>query len=148
MNTAMQVGSEIKAVDEIVHALDVTIRATAPEAPLPEAFSCVKHGAEFLEDHLRRLYRLEESGGLLDLIILIHPELAHEVERLEHEHEAIRNEAHRLVLALENASQPTDAELHDILRQLRHLISGILRHEHHEQAILVESVNRVDGGEG
>jgi hypothetical protein len=141
------VASEIKAVDEIVHALDVTIRESAAD-PSPESLSCVKHGAEFLENHLRRLFRLEENHGLLDILLHIHPEFAHEVDRLQHEHDAIRSEAHRLVLQLENACQPTDAELHDILEELRHLISKILNHEHHETAVLVESVNRDRGGEG
>lgn len=155
MDTALQVGSEIRAVDEIVHALDVTIHATAsslhgasPQAALPEVLSCVKHGAEFLEDHLRRLFRLEESSGLLEILVHIHPEFAHEVDRLHHEHEVIRAEAHRLVLELENACAPTDAELHNILEHLRHLIGRIVRHEHHETAVLIESVNRDGGGEG
>lgn len=142
------VASEIKAVDEIVHALDVTLRESAAEPRTAETFSCVKHGAEFLEDHLRRLFRLEENHGLLDILLHIHPEFAHEVDRLQHEHDAIRSEAHRLVLQLENACEPTAAELHDILEQLRRLISKILNHEHHETAVLVESVNRDSGGEG
>ena len=148
MDANPHVASEIRAVDEIVHALAVTIRESAAEPPTPETVACVRHGAEFLEDHLRRLYRLEESNGLLDVIVQIHPELSHAVERLQEEHDAIRAAAHRLVLALENACQPSDAELHEILRQLRHLIAEILRHEHHEQIVLVESVNRDDGGEG
>ncbi len=147
MEASCHVASELKAVDEIVHALDVTIRESAAE-PSPEAISCVKHGAEFLEDHLRRLFRLEENHGLLEILLHIHPEFAHEVDRLQHEHDAIRSEAHRLVLQLENACEPTDGELHDILEQLRHLISRILSHEHHETAVLIESVNRDGGGEG
>jgi hypothetical protein len=147
MNANCHVASELKAVDEIVHALDVTIRESAAE-PSPESISCVKHGAEFLEDHLRRLFGLEENHGLLEILLHIHPEFAHEVDRLQHEHDSIRGEAHRLVLQLENACEPTDVELHNILEQLRHLISRILHHEHHETAVLIESVNRDGGGEG
>lgn len=143
----MHVASELKAVDEIVHALDTSIRESAAEPSL-ESLSCVKHGAEFLEDHLRQLFRLEERSGLLEILLHIHPEFAHEVDRLHHEHDTIRAEAHRLVLQLENACQPSDAELHTILEQLRHLICKIVNHEHHETAVLIESVNRDGGGEG
>lgn len=142
------VASEVKAVDEIVHALDVTIRESVTGPASADTFTCVKHGAEFLEDHLRRLFRLEESHGLLEILLYIHPEFAHEIDRLQHEHDAIRAEAHRLVLQLENACDPTDSQLHDILEELRHLIGRILSHEHHEAAVLVESVNRDSGGEG
>jgi hypothetical protein len=148
MDTAMQVGSENKAVDEIVHALDATLHEAADEHATSEVVSCVKHGAEFLEDHLRRLFRLEESVGLLEILLHIHPEFAHKIDRLQHEHDAIRAEAHRLVLQLENACQPTDSELHDILEHLHDLIGQIVTHEHHETAVLIESVNRDGGGEG
>ncbi|WP_254509342.1 hypothetical protein [Anatilimnocola floriformis] len=142
-----QVASEIRAVDEIVHALKVTMSETACQPSL-DSLNCVKHGAEFLEDHLRRLFRLEEDHGLLEILLYIHPEFAHEVVRLQQEHEVIRSEAHRLVLQLENACRPSDAELHDILEHLRLLIIKIVNHEHHETAVLVESVNRDEGGEG
>ena len=147
MDATGHVASEIRAVDEIVHALKVTIRETADE-PSPDSVNCVKHGAEFLEDHLRRLFRLEEDHGLLEILLHIHPEFAHEVDRLQREHEIIRSEAHRLVLQLENACQPSDTELHDVLEHMRGLISKIVNHEHHETAVLVESVNRDEGGEG
>ncbi len=147
MNTSVGVGSEIKAVDEIIHALDVTLDETTV-ATSDETLTSVRHGAEFLEDHLRRLYRLEESGGLLEIIIFLHPELAHEVDRLHLEHDAIRAEAHRLVLALEDPVKPSEEALHAILGELRHLIANILSHERHERVVMIESINRDGGGEG
>jgi hypothetical protein len=144
MNTVKDVTSELKAVAEIVDALDVT----AHESAGPDTCSCIRHGLEFLEDHLRRLYGMEESSGLLDIIIGIHPELAREVHRLQAEHDAIRAEAHRLVLALENPSAPSDESLQAIVQELRKLIAGILNHERHERAVLIESTNSEQGGEG
>jgi len=144
MITTESVPSKQKAVDEIVHALDATI--CDPDGP--ETRSCIKHGVEFLEDHLRRLYGMEESGGLLDILIRVHPELASEVHRLQAEHDAIRAEAHRLVLALEDSNTPSDLSLQEIMRELRQLIAGILKHEHHERAVLIDSTNVDLGGEG
>jgi len=141
-------GSEVRAVGEILHALDVTIQETAAEPASGEGLVSVMHGAEFLEDHLRRLFRLEESAGLLDILVHVHPELAHEVDRLRAEHDAIRAEAHRLVQSLENSERPSDESLHAILAELRHLIVGILKHERHERVVLLDSLIRDNGGEG
>lgn len=144
MDALHQVTSELKAVDEIVHALDVTIH----EPPCAETKRCMLHGVEFLEDHLRRLYGLEERGGLLEIVMFVHPELQAEVHRLHTEHDAIRAEAHRLVLELEHADAPTAESLHSLMRELRRLIAGILRHERHEREVLIDSINVDQGGEG
>ena len=143
-NTNDRVSSELRAVNDIVEALDVTIH----EAESPETRTCITHGLEFLEDHLRRLYGIEEKSGLLDIIISVHPELSTEVHRLQVEHNAIRAEAHRLVLELENSNDPSSESLHQIMRGLRHLIADILKHEHHERTVLIDSINVDQGGEG
>lgn len=141
---ASQVSSELRAVTEIVQALDLTMRDTEN----PRARTSIVHGLEFLEDHLQRLYGIEEHGGLLDILIILHPELQAEVHRLESEHHTICAEAHRLVAALCDSQAPSDECLQDIVRKLRHLVAGILRHEHHERLVLLDSINVVDGGEG
>jgi hypothetical protein len=82
MNTTYGIISELKAVDEIIHALDVTLHETAG----PETCTCIRHGVEFLEDHLRRLYRLEESEGLPEIILSVHPGLAAQAHRLQDEY--------------------------------------------------------------
>ena len=143
-----EVGLEMRAVGEILHALDVTIQETAAEPASGETLATVKHGVEFLEDHLRRLYRLEENSGLMEIIVCVHPELAHEIERLGGEHDAIRAEAHRLVQTLEAGAPPSESALRSILAELRRLIAGIVQHEQHERGMLVDSINRDAGGEG
>jgi hypothetical protein len=136
---------ELEAVTEIVHALDVTIHE--PEGP--ETRDCILHGVEFLEDHLRRLYQMEESHGLLDIVIRLHPELAHEAHRLEAERACVQAAAHRLVQHLADAHNPSDESLHGLMRELRRLIAGILKHEHHERSALLDAVNLDrSGGEG
>jgi hypothetical protein len=52
------------------------------------------------------------------------------------------------VLSLERSSRPSDESLHAIMRELRRLIAGILKHEHHERNVLFDSVNVDRGGEG
>jgi hypothetical protein len=137
-------GSEMRVVDEIVDALDLTIH----EPVGPDTRTCVTHGLEFLEDHLRRLYGLEERGNLLDIVVSVHPELAAELHRLQAEHDAIRTEAHRLVMVLEDKHKPSDASLQGIMRGLRHLIGEILKHEKHERTVLLDSTHLDCGGEG
>lgn len=144
MDTNDFLGSEMRVVDEIVDALDLTIH----EPVGPDTRNCITHGLEFLEDHLRRLYGLEEKGNLLDIVVSVHPELATELHRLQTEHDAIRAEAHRLVLTLENKHNPSDASLQGIMRSLRHLIGEILKHEKHERTVLLDSTHLDCGGEG
>ncbi len=107
----------------------------------------VVHGVEYLETHLRRLYGIDECSGLLEIIVEVHPEFSHEAHRIQSERDAIRAEAHRLALALENPHSPTDESLHVLMKELRKLIASILLHEHHERAILIDSANVDRGGE-
>jgi hypothetical protein len=144
MKTTESVAAELHAVDEIVQALDVTLH----ETERPDTPRCISHGVEFLEDHLQRLYGLEESSGLLAIILSVHPELSCEAQRLQAEHDTIRAEAHRLVLALEDSHAPSNDSLQNIMRELRMLIAHILSHEHHERVVLLDSANIDQGGEG
>lgn len=143
MDATNQIGSELIAVTDIVEALDVTAHTVISA----DTRTCVTHGIEFLEDHLRRLYGLEEEHGLLQILLYVHPELQGEVQRLHAEHDRIRQHAHGLVQEMEHPHDVSEKSLHKIMRELRQLLHEILNHEHHETAVLLDSVNLDQGGE-
>ncbi len=143
MATTRETITETHAVEGVVHELNVVLHR-----PLGgDAHVHITQSVEFLEEHLRRLFKIEQNSGLLEIIVAIHPELTHEAHRIEAERDAILSEAHRLVLALEDRHSPSDHSLHALMKELRRLIANILQHEHHELRILIDSVNIDSGGE-
>lgn len=95
-------------------------------------------------DHLRSHFALEEDAGYLADVLAAAPELARQVQSLQQEHCTLAATLDRLISTVGGSS----ADGHQVVaeHQLFHeLISKIKAHEHAENSLVMEAVDREIG---
>jgi hypothetical protein len=138
---------ESQALEHITRALEVMIGWGVDGGGYARKLSSVRFFTLLYQQHLERLFALEEIDGYMDSISRFNPELTSQVDDLRHDHEQLRAAVRRLVVRLDLASPADLPEFDATCFELRTIINQVLEHLRREQDMLVEAFNRDSGGE-
>lgn len=138
---------ESQALEHITRALEVMVGWGVDGGGYARKLSSVRFFTVLYQQHLERLFALEEIDGYMDSISRFNPELAGQVDDLKQDHEQLRASVRRIVVRLDLASSTNLPEFDATCFELRTTINQVLEHLHREQDLLVEAFNRDSGGE-
>jgi hypothetical protein len=138
---------ESQALEHITRALEVMIGWAVDGGGYARKLSSVRFFTLLYQQHLERLFALEEIDGYMESISRFNPELASQVDALKQDHERIRAEVRRIVVRLDLASPTNLTEFDATCFEVRATINQVLEHLRREQDLLVEAFNRDSGGE-
>jgi hypothetical protein len=139
---------EGQALEHITLALEVMIGWAAGGGGYARKLSSVRFFTVLYQQHLERLFALEEIDGYMDSISKFNPALASQVKDLKKDHEQLRAAVRRIVVRLDLASPTNLPEFDATCFKVRTTINQVLEHLRREQDLLVETFNRDPGGEG
>ena len=91
---------------------------------------------------------LEEYEGYLDMVVQLSPFSGRAVDALRHEHDQVRNAAHRIVSRLERSSSTDHTTFGTVCDDLLVLLERLDEHGRKETDLLQEAFDREGGGEG
>lgn len=101
---------------------------------------CLTATMKQLKDHLEAHFAREESGGWLEEAVVRAPHLAHQLTRLEQQHEPLRARAANLVAEAE-ASDKTAASIDQLRHHFEMFAHHLTTHESHEERVLQKGFN-------
>lgn len=136
---------EHKKVAELSSAL-MERTACVPRTNQAAWIAQVREAFEHLRAHLVKHMAFEEEGGYLLPVLERRPGLAHQVERLHHEH----GEITRIMAAIHHMLAELQPDDRLMIRDCCHRISDVIQYvEHHKNSenLLVLSVLTTDIGE-
>jgi hypothetical protein len=138
---------ESQALEHITRALEVMVGWGVDGGGYARKLSSVRFFTVLYQQHLERLFALEEIDGYMDSVSRFNPELAAQVDDLKQDHEQLRAAVRRIVVRLDLASPTNVPEFDATCFELRTTINQVLEHLRREQDLLVEAFNRDSGGE-
>jgi hypothetical protein len=138
---------ESQALEHITRALEVMVGWAIDGGGYARKLSSVRFFTVLYQQHLERLFALEEIDGYMDSISRFNPELAGQVDDLKQDHEQLRAAVRRIVVRLDLASSTNLPEFDATCFELRTTINQVLEHLRREQDLLVEAFDRDSGGE-
>ena len=139
---------ESQALEHITQALEVMIGWAVDVGGYGRKLSSVRFFTVLYQQHLERLFALEEIDGYMESVSRFNPELTSRVEELKRDHEQLRAAVRRIVVRLDLASPTNLPEFDATCFEVRTIINHVLDHLRHEQDLLVEAFNQDSGGEG
>src|SRR6476660_1077196 len=138
---------ESQALEHITRALEVMIGWAVDSGGYVRKLSSVRFFTVLYQQHLERLFALEEVDGYMESASRFNPELADQIDDLKHDHEQLRAAVRRIVVRLDLASSTNLPEFDATCFELRKTINEVLEHLRLEQELLVEAFQRDTGGE-
>ena len=138
---------ESQALEHITRALEVMIGWEVDGGGYGRKLSSVRFFTVQYQQHLERLFALEEVDGYMESVSRFNPELAREIDDLKRDHEQLRAAVRRIVVRLDLTSATNLAEFDATCFEVRATINKVLEHLRREQDLLVEAFNRDSGGE-
>jgi hypothetical protein len=138
---------ESQALEHITRALEVMIGWAVDGGGYGRKLSSVRFFAMQYQQHLERLFALEEIDGYMESVSRFNPELTEQIDDLKRDHEQLRAAVRRIVVRLDLASSANLAEFDATCFEIRRTINEILEHLRLEQELLVEAFQRDTGGE-
>jgi len=139
---------ESQALEHITRALEVMIGWAVDSGGYARKLSSVRFFTVLYQQHLERLFALEEVDGYMESVSRFNPELAREIDDLKRDHEQLRAAVRRIVVRLDLTSATNLAEFDATCFEVRATINKVLEHLRREQDLLVEAFNLDSGGEG
>src|SRR5689334_3142251 len=98
---------ESRALEHITQALEVMIGWAVDAGGYGRKLSSVRFFTVLYQQHLERLFALEEIDGYMESVSRFNPELTSQVDELKRDHEQLRAAVRRIVVRLDLAS-PTN----------------------------------------
>jgi hypothetical protein len=138
---------ESQALEHITRALEVMIGWAVDGDGFSRKLSSVRFFTVQYQQHLERLFALEEIDGYMESVSRFNPELTSQIDDLKREHEQLRAAVRRIVVRLDLASPTQLAEFDVTCEELRNFINWALEHLRRERELLVEAFHRDTGGE-
>ena len=138
---------ESQALEHITRALEVMIGWEVDGGGYGRKLSSVRFFTVQYQQHLERLFALEEIDGYMESVSRFNPELSTQIEDLKRDHELLRAAVRKIVVRLDLASSTNLAEFDATCFELRTTINDVLEHLRLEQELLVEAFQRDTGGE-
>lgn len=138
---------ESRALEHVTQALEVMIGWAVDADGFARKLSSVRFFTVQYQQHLERLFALEEIDGYMESISRFNPDLAHQVADLKRDHEQLRAGVRKIVVRLDLATPENVAEFDATCFDVRTTINQVLEHLRREQDLLVEAFNQDTGGE-
>jgi len=138
---------ESQALEHITRALEVMIGWEVDGGGYGRKLSSVRFFTVQYQQHLERLFALEEIDGYMESVSRFNPELTNEIDELKCDHEQLRAAVRKIVVRLDLASPTNPAAFDATCFEVRRTINEILEHLRREQDLLVEAFQRDTGGE-
>ena len=138
---------ESQALEHITRALEVMIGWAIDGGGYGRKLSSVRFFTVQYQQHLERLFALEEIDGYMESVSRVKPELTGQIDSLKREHELLRAAVRKIVVRLDLATSTNLAEFDATCFELRTTINDVLEHLRLEQELLVEAFQRDTGGE-
>jgi hypothetical protein len=138
---------ESQALEHVTQALEVMIGWAVDGGGYDRKLSSVRFFTMLYQQHLERLFALEEIDGYMGSISRFNPQLTSQVDDLKRDHELLRAAIRKIVVRLDLASPTNLSEFDATCFELRTTINQVLEHLRREQDLLVEAFNRDTGGE-
>ena len=138
---------ESQALEHVTRALEAMIGWAVDGDGFSRKLSSVRFFTVQYQQHLERLFALEEIDGYMENISRFNPELANQINELKRDHEQLRAAVRKIVVRLDLASPVNLAEFDATCFEVRRTINEILEHLRREQELLVEAFQRDTGGE-
>jgi hypothetical protein len=138
---------ESQALEHITRALEVMIGWAVDGGGYGRKLSSVRFFTVQYQQHLERLFALEEIDGYMESVSRLNPELSNQVDDLKRDHEQLRAAVRKIVVRLDLASPTNLPEFDATCFEVRITINDVLEHLHREQELLVEAFQRDTGGE-
>lgn len=92
---------------------------------------------DHFEAHLRRMMHIEEEDGYLLPVLEQRPTLTKEVELLRHQHDELRRLMDDLHATVHGLSPRDNLLIRDYCARLQAFLGHVLRHEEHENHIVI-----------
>jgi hypothetical protein len=138
---------ESQALEHVTRALEAMIGWAVDGDGFSRKLSSVRFFTVQYQQHVERLFALEEIDGYMESISRFNPELANQIDDLKRDHEQLRAAVRKIVVRLDLASPDNLAEFDATCFEVRRTINEILEHLRREQELLVEALQRDTGGE-
>ncbi len=138
---------ESQALEHVTRALEAMIGWAVDGDGFSRKLSSVRFFTVQYQQHVERLFALEEIDGYMESISRFNPELANQIDDLKRDHEQLRAAVRKIVVRLDLASPDNLAEFDATCFEVRRTINEILEHLRREQKLLVEAFQRDTGGE-
>jgi iron-sulfur cluster repair protein YtfE (RIC family) len=107
-----------------------------------EARECFRRLAEHLKKHMA----LEEADGYLREVRMRRPALAHEIDRLQHEHDELGRLMDQVQVALDELKPEDNLLIRSCCVRLATLLSYVEQHEEEEQRLVLHLYSQDIGG--
>src|ERR1043165_1068254 len=130
---------ESQALEHITRALEVMIGWAVDDAGYGRKLSSVRFFTVLYQQHLERLFALEEIDGYMDSISRFNPELESHIDDLKQDHEQLRTAVRRIVVRLDLSSPTNLPEFDATCFEVRTTINQVLEHLRLERDLLVEA---------
>ena len=138
---------ESQALEHVTRALEVMIGWAVDGDGFSRKLSSVRFFTVQYQQHLERLFALEEIDGYMESVSRFNPELSTQIDDLKRDHEQLRAAVRKIVVRLDLASSTNLPEFDATCFELRTTINDVLEHLRLEQELLVEAFQRDTGGE-
>ena len=138
---------ESQALEHITRALEVMIGWAVDSGGYNRKLASVRFFTVQFQQHLERLFALEEIDGYMESVSRFNPELTNRIDDLKRDHDQLRAAVRKIVVRLDLASSTNLPEFDATCFEIRTTINQVLEHLRREQDLLVEAFNRDRGGE-
>lgn len=138
---------ERNKVDELIYLVRKHLAVPPPSGRakwIPEACECFRR----LSEHLKKHMMLEEANGYLRDVQTRRPTLAHEVERLQREHDELGRLMDQVQAALEELRPDDNLLTRSCCVRIATLLSYVEQHEEQEQRLVLHVYCQDIGGSG
>ena len=139
---------EHKILEHVKAALRLTLDWDVPAVGIPRKLSSVRFTLKSFQRHLRRLVKLEESGGYMAMVGEFKPNMYQQAEALLAEHESFRQSLDAIVPAIDSLTKNDAERFNQICAEIRSLLDRVDEHDRKEVELLQEALLSDEGGEG
>jgi iron-sulfur cluster repair protein YtfE (RIC family) len=110
--------------------------------------STLRFITQSFQRHLEHMMSLEETNGYMDMVLTTAPQLGRSVDALRKDHEWFRSALGSIASRLERLAPTDAAALADVSQDLHNLLHKLDEHSKKEADLVLEAIERDEGGEG
>lgn len=139
---------EHKILEHVKAALRLTLDWNVPAVGMPRKLSSVRFTLKSFERHLRRLIKLEESGGYMAMVGEFKPNMYEQAESLMADHGQFLRSLDSIVPAIDSLTKKDVERFDQVCQEIRALLQHVDEHDRKEVELLQEALLSDEGGEG
>jgi hypothetical protein len=132
----------------LVEGLRMALAWKVHGADFSRKLSTMRFITQSFQRHLEHMMTLEEKNGYMDMVLTSAPQLGRSVDALRKDHEWFRSSLGGIVNRLERVSSTDTASFADISQDLHNVLHKLDEHSKKEADLVLEAIERDEGGEG